>query len=178
MVLYYICFLIRMPLYLMLETLPSLGGGLSRVGFLFTVSLGSKSSTSFTQLALLSQACLRSSRPDQPVYCNEAGWKLPSLPPRCICTVSCDIHRHSLMWLVYLRWEGLWENCLPWSDLLSTAWMAMVNFVPLSSQPHSSIHNYSTPGKSLQLPFITTCSCVYRLFLSGWWILTDLPHSN
>lgn len=58
-----------------------------------------------TQLVLWSQPCLRSNCLDQPVHCNEAGWKLPAPLVSCSSAVPCDIHLLSLVWLVNLGWR-------------------------------------------------------------------------
>lgn len=58
-----------------------------------------------TQLVLWSQARLRHNCLDQPVYCNEAGWKLPAPLVSCSSAVPCDIHLLSPVWLVNLGWR-------------------------------------------------------------------------
>lgn len=95
-----------------------------------------------TQLVLWSQPRLRSNCLDQPVHCNEAGWKLPAPLVSCSSAVPCDIHLLSLVWLVNL---GCRETLPP---LITSAQRTAFN----SMNGHGKLclchHNQTVPFKS------------------------------
>lgn len=118
-------------------------------------------------LALCRQPLLRSARPDRPIRCKTAGWKLPAPLVSCSSAVSCDIHLLNMVrlvnlglgWRVGVAWGGggpavggdsasadhiCPETCFQQHERSRRA-------VPLSSQPggpfnspHASLNQHST----------------------------------
>lgn len=101
------------------------------------------------QLVLWRQPCLRSNCLDQPVYCNETGWKLPAPLVSCSSAVPCDIHLPSLVWLVNLDWREVLPLLI--TSAQRAAFSSMNGHgktMPLSSQPDSPFESqHPTPHR-------------------------------